>query len=176
MKELFYKLVTGKLLLPALLVVGGIIFVLKRFVVSSVEKNSALQAIKKIKREPSYARAIADELDMPYGVKEDFRPGYFEKLKEYLAGRRMVGNYQVIHTAHVSSSELLVFALISFDDFDVGITGKGTDVRKNSYLTFLIRHDYSAQHLTVYSDTYNTSTEKFQRAGFLNAILRDSNG
>ena len=69
-----------------------------------------------------------------------------------------------------------MFTLISFDDFDVGITGKGTDVKMNSYLTFLIRYDRDAQHLTVYSDAYNTSTEKFQRGGFLNAMLRDSDG
>ena len=174
--ELFYKLINGKLLLPALLVVGGIIFVVKRLVVSSVEKNAALALIKRIKREPSYARTVADDLDIPYGVKEDFHPGYFGKLKEFIAGRKMVGNYQIIHTAEVSSSALLVFTLISFDDFDVGITGKGTDVRKSSYLTFLIRHDPDAQRLTVYSETYDTSTEKFQRAGFLNAMLRDSDG
>lgn len=161
MEELFYKLVNGKLLLPALLVVGGIVFVVKRLVVSTVEKNAAVQLIKRIEREPSYARTIADDLDMPYGVKGDFLPGYFEKLKEFIDARTMIGNYHIIYITDVSSSELLVFALMSFNDFDVCITGEGTDVKKNSYLTFLIRHDHDAQHLTVYSDIYNTSTEKF---------------
>ena len=176
MKELLHTLINGKLLLPALLVVGGVIFVVKRLIVSSVEKSAALQLIKRIKREPSYACTIADDLDIPYGVKEDFRAEYFARLKEFIAARTIVGNYQIIHTAEVSSSALLVFTLISFDDFDVGITGKGTDVKMNSYLTFLIRYDRDAQHLTVYSDAYNTSTEKFQRGGFLNAMLRDSDG
>ena len=87
MKELFYKLVNGKLLLPALLIVGGVIFVVKRLIVSSVDKSAALQLIKRIKREPSYARTIADDLDIPYGVKEDFRAEYFENLKEFIAAR-----------------------------------------------------------------------------------------
>ena len=171
MQELFYKLLSDKVVLPALLVIGGVIFVVKRLVVSSVEKNATLRLIKKLKISPAYARSIADDLDTPYAGREGFPLAYYQKLKEYVAAPAMLGNYQILYTTDVSSSEFLVFTLISFDDFDVGITGKGTDVRKNSYLTFLIRHNPDEERMTIYSDTYNTSMEKFQRTGFLNAIL-----
>jgi len=174
MEQLFYKLLGGKLLLPALLVVGGAIFVARRLIVSSVEKKTAHRSIRKIVRDPSYARTIAEGIDIPYGVKEGFLPEYYEKLKEHIKARGTIGNYQILYTTSVSSSAFLVFVLISFEDFDVGITGKGTDVMKHSYLTFLIRHDTETQRLIIYSDIYNTSTEKFQRAGFLSAILTDS--
>lgn len=174
MEELFHHLLSGKLLLPSLLVVGGVIFVVKRLFVSSLEKATTLRVIKKITNDPLYARNIADELDIPYAVKEGFIRGHFEKLKEYIRGQRVLGDYQVLYTADVSLSEFLVFALLSFKDFDVGITGKGTDVTKNSYVTFLIRHEDQEQRLTLYSNIFTTSTEKFQRAGFMNAVFENS--
>lgn len=172
MEELIGKLVGGKLLLPALLVVGGLIFMMKRLIVSSVEKTVALRWIMRIKRDPSCARALADTLDMPYKGKDGFSARYFEELTGYVAGREKIANYQVVYTMRISPSEFLVFTLISFDDFDVGITGTGTDVKKQSYVTFLLSHDPDALCLTIYSDTYTTSSEKFHRDGFLAAVLK----
>lgn len=173
MQQLF-DLIRGNLIFSALLVVGGAIFVVKRIIVSSVEKSTAQRLIKKIVKDPSYAHTIAEGLDIPYGVKEGFLSAYFEQLKEYISVRQTIGNYQVLYTTSVSSSALLVFVLNSFEDFDVGFTGKGTDVMKHAYLTFLVRHDTETQRLMIYSDIYHTSTEKFLREKFLSAILTDS--
>lgn len=172
MDDILIDEINKKLVFAILLAIGGIVFVLKRLIVSAVEKNSALQAIKKIKRQPSYARVIADGLDMPYASREPFPFNHFEKLKEYLRSQTMIGDYQILHSAEVAANEFLVFAMISFEDFDIGITGKGTDVKRNTYLTFLVRHDYNDQRLTFQSDTYTTSTEKFQREGFFAEIFK----
>ena len=82
----------------------------------------------------------------------------------------------LLFTMRLSQLELLVFTLIAFDDFDVGITGTGTDVKKQSYVPFLLAHDPKEMRLTIYSDSYTTSSEKFHRDGFLAALFEGTMG
>ena len=83
MEDLIGKFVGGKLVLPALLVVGGVIFVVKRLILSVVEKNAALRWIARIKRNPSDARLLADTLDIPYRLRDGFSTQFFEELRLY---------------------------------------------------------------------------------------------
>ena len=176
MEDLIGKFVGGKLVLPALLVVGGVIFVVKRLILSVVEKNAALRWIARIKRNPSDARLLADTLDIPYRLRDGFSTQFFEELTGYIAGQERIASYQVLFTMRLSQLELLVFTLIAFDDFDVGITGTGTDVKKQSYVPFLLAHDPKEMRLTIYSDSYTTSSEKFHRDGFLAALFEGTMG
>ncbi len=56
MDESFEIRLGVKLLIWGLVVAGGVIFVVKRLIVSSMEKSTAHRWIRKIQRNASYAR------------------------------------------------------------------------------------------------------------------------
>ncbi|MBL0741475.1 hypothetical protein [Chryseolinea lacunae] len=171
MMDWIFDHITGKLLWASLFVLGGTSVVITRFVISRIEKNTALKAIEKIKTRPSYAKEIADSLDIPYGQKPNFSLNHFEILKSYIRDRAQIGEYKIIYTTEVTPSDLLVFTRISFVDFDVNVMGQASDVKKDVYVTFLVRYDHEDQQFLVQSNLHYTSTEKFHRDRFTTAIF-----
>jgi hypothetical protein len=163
----------GKLGLIAL-VIGGIITMIARFFITQIAKSSSLVTIKKIKRDPAYANQVATELDIPISTRKDFGATDFQLLKKYLAEQSVVGNYQILYIAELNSTEFIIFTKISFVDFGVGISGKGGDVNKTEYLTFLTAYDTESRSLTVRSEVYYNANDKILKEGFLKAVFEST--
>jgi hypothetical protein len=153
------------------LALGGIIATVARFVIKAVAKSSSQATIEKIKRNPSYATKVAAELDIPVSSKENFTATDFQLLRKYLSEQPMVANYEILHVADVDSTQFIIFTNISFVDFDVNIIGKGSDIDKTEYLTFLASHDNASKSLTIRSEVYHNANDKFVKEGFLKAVF-----
>jgi hypothetical protein len=161
----------GKIGFLIALAIGGIIAAIVRFVIMQVAKSSSQSTIEKIKRDPSYATKVAAELDIPISSREDFTAADFQLLKKYLSEQPMVANYQILHVADLDSNQLIIFTKVSFVDFAVGVTGKGSDVDKTEYLTFLASHDNVLKSLTIRTEVYYNANDKFLKEGFLKAVF-----
>lgn len=153
------------------IVIGGIVTVVARFIITQIAKSSSQGTIEKVKRDPSYAHEVAAGLDIPISSREDFSTGAFHLLKKYLREQSTVGNYHILHIAELNSTQFITFTRISFVDFGVGVTGKGGDVNKTEYLNFLISHDNEARSLTVRSEMYYNANDKLLKEGFLKAVF-----
>lgn len=176
MLEFIFEEIDKKIALALLIAFGGLVFVISRFVVSRLEKRSFKKTIDLIKRRPSLAGEIADSLDVPYSVKHPLTFKQFEMLKEYLSSMTKVGDYELTYLAPLGTDDLLVFSTLRYLDFDVGVTGKGTDVKKVSHLLLRLHYDHPEKQLVLYSDIYTTSTGKYQRNEFLSAVFTGSHG
>jgi hypothetical protein len=171
MKELFEDEVIKKLSVFLLMLVGGIVFVTARLVVSAVNKRTMYASIRSLRRDPSLARDFGESLDIPYSTRKNFKSLHFDKLKQYVGSVPSVGNYLILHTTSYDLSNLLVFTELSFVDFDVNIIGKASDIRKKVYHNFLLKHERENDTLIVLSTIYSDATEKFQKEEFITAVF-----
>ena len=77
----------------------------------------------------------------------------------------------LIHSA-LDDFNVLVFTELSFDDLGVGFSGNTTDVNKKAYHNFLLKLNEAQKELTVFSDLFDTATEKFQKQEFFLALMK----
>jgi hypothetical protein len=162
--------ISAKIIYALLIVIGGVLFVIKRVLVAAIEKRRHFRTIQRIKERPRYAEHVANNLDTPYSKKHPFH--HFDSLKQYIGQRTSLNGYNIEYTVEVSRQEFLVFTSIAYVDFDVGLIGKNTNVNKRSYIIFLLKYIPEEATLMVQSDTYTTPTEKFQREGFVNSVFK----
>jgi hypothetical protein len=156
------------------LIIGGIITVVARFFIMQIAKSSSLATIKKIKRDPAYANQVATELDIPISTRKDFSAADFQLLKKYLMEQSMVSNYQILYVAELNSTEFIIFTKVSFVDFGVGVSGRGGDVNKTEYLTFLTAYNNESRSLTVRSEIYYNANDKILKEGFLKGVFEST--
>jgi hypothetical protein len=144
---------------------------ISRFVISVIGRTSMTRAIRSIQRYPLLAHKYSEDLDMPYGKKENFGYNHFTTLQDYLKNIKQLGDYQLLYSIAYDADHILVFVKLSYDDFGVGFTGSGTDVKKQVIYNFLLKYSDSEKALLIQSDIYSNSTEKFQKEAFMNALL-----
>jgi hypothetical protein len=114
---------------------------------------------------------VAAELDIPISTRKDFGAADFQLLTKYLTEQSVVGSYQIQHVAELNSNESIIFTKVSFVDFGAGMSGKGGDVNKTEYLTFLTAYNTESRSLTVRSELYYNANDKILKEGFLKAVF-----
>ena len=163
---------SGKLILLTLSCIGGTIFVISRIIMAALNKRSAHGMINSLKKNPALARDVAASLDLTYSRKENFAADHFDKLGPYLQSIPAAANYRLLYVLPYDRDHILVFTELSFADFDIGLSGKSSDVAKKAYHNFLLTLDRTQNRLTIYSSIHIDVTEKFQKEGFSDAIFK----
>lgn len=161
----------GKLAFLVMLVIGGTIAVIARMIIKQIASSSASLTINKIRKNPAHAQEIADELNIPMSVKENFSKSDFQFLKTYLETGRTIANYQILYNMELNASQILVLTKVTFTDYGVTVTGKPSDVNRTDYLNFVLTQDPVKNTLTICSDIFNSANEKLLKQGFLSAVL-----
>jgi hypothetical protein len=69
----------------------GVIAVLIRKIITSLNRRSSDSIIRQIKKDPSFARKIASTLDTPFGEHTNFTAYEFEAFTRYLFNVLRVG-------------------------------------------------------------------------------------
>ena len=159
-----------KLIILIAMGAGGAVFVIARLLIGQVAKASAQTMINKVRKDPSFARTISEELDIPVSTRREFSETEFALLKQYLVDQKQVGNYKILHTADVNAKQFIVFSEVTYVDFSAGLSGEGQDVKKTEYINFLISLDEEST-LTVRTPIYHSANEKFLKEGFLPAVF-----
>jgi hypothetical protein len=94
--EFLHGKAQDKLIVLAVLAVGGICFVVVRNIVSAVDKKSMYKLVRSLRSNPNLAKEVADSLDVPYSEKNNLDTFAFEHLKTYVQSISMAGNYTIL--------------------------------------------------------------------------------
>jgi hypothetical protein len=172
MMEHFFNHIFGKVLIMVVLAVCGIVIVVVRKIITTINKKSAQSTIDALQKSQSFANDLIASLDIPYARKENFPILYFDKLKSHLTQIKLAGNFSILHVANLHTNEILVITELNYSDFDVSYLGKSTDVTKKAYHQFVLRHDHSNNILIVLSNIYHDTNSKFQKEEFIDAIFK----
>ncbi|MBT1712017.1 hypothetical protein KK062_27490 [Fulvivirgaceae bacterium PWU5] len=162
--------IPSKLIWLALLAVAGTSYVIYRKIIAAVDKSSVGNLINALKKNSAKAKDVAGTLDIPYGKRESFSNQDFEKLQSALQATSKIGDYTILHQTNVDASEYLLITEIAYADFDIGVTGNPTDVKKSAYHFFALRSEPSNNTLSVWSNLYSDTTSKFQKEAFSKVI------
>ena len=160
----------GKLIKYGIFVVIGTSYLVYRLIRSAADKRSVHGLINAIQKHTASPSKVADALDIPYGKSADFLTEDFEKLKSVLKATTIINDYTILYQAPVDRWRYLLFTEIRFSDYDIGVTGNATDVKKIAYHSFVLRFDPANNTLSVFSDLYDTTTSRFQKEAFSRGI------
>lgn len=159
----------GKVIMFILLMIGGTLWVATRKFVSFADTRSTQKMIKKIKARPQLAISIAEQLDIPYALRDNFTRIQFDLFKKGIRTHSQLGDYHILHTEEATIEKFLILTKVTFVDFDVSYFGGGADTLKILHINFLLCFD--RDKLVVQSDLYHTTKGKFLREDFLTTIL-----
>jgi len=165
---------TSKLVFLILLAIGGTLIVVVRTLTSWLEKKSGMDAIDKIKKNPSMAAVFSASHDMVYGQRINFKPAYFDELKNYVLSTTSIGDYVVMYGHVINSDEIILFTNLTYQDFDVTLTGRSDDVDKTILTAFTLRYIRAEKVLNVFSDIHSNTNQKFQKEGLIRALFPDN--
>ncbi|HEY3403909.1 MAG TPA: hypothetical protein VGK59_11010 [Ohtaekwangia sp.] len=164
-----------KKLVPVILMaIGGTLFVLVRTVTAWLEKRSGLGNIEKIKKDPATAARVSETHDMVYGQRKNFKASHYTDLKNYILSTGAIGDYVIVYCHEVNAQDFLVFTSLSYQDFDVSLTGKSEDVQKTILIAFTLRYSVDEEILRVFSDIHSNTDQKFQKEGLIRALFPGS--
>jgi CII-binding regulator of phage lambda lysogenization HflD len=169
--------IPSKLIWLALLAIAGTSYVIYRKIIAAVDKSSVDSLINTLKKNSAKAKDVAETLDIPYGKRENFSNQDFDKLQSALQATSKIGDYTILYQTHIDVSEYLLITEITYADFDIGVTGNPTDVKKSAYHFFVLRFESNNNALSVLSDLYSDTTSKFQKEAFtkgLTAVVTDT--
>lgn len=158
--------VPSKLIWLILFAVGGTSFVIYRKIMSVVDKSSISGLINSLRKNSAKVKDIVEALDIPYGKRENFSREDFDKLKSAVHTATKIDDYTILYQTDVDALQCLLITEIAFSDFDIGVTGESTDVKKKAYHSFVLRFEPESKILSVWSDLYNDTTSKFQKETF----------
>jgi hypothetical protein len=162
---------TGKLILYALIAAAGTSYVIYRKIKSALDKSSVYELINALKKGSANAKEVAESLDIPYGMRENFSSEDFGKLKAAFKSASKIGDYSILYHSEVDTWHYLLITEILFSDFDIGVTGQSTDVNKRAYHSFVLRFEPDKKALSVWSELYVDTTSKFQKETFSRGII-----
>ena len=157
--------------LKFLLLLGGLIVVIIRIIISRLNSSSHKTSVQRFQNNPKLAVEFSDTLDIPYGVKTGYSFAAFKSLVEKLTAQSQEGSFKIAFTRLLSQNKFLVMTEIEFEDFDTNVLGKGSDVKKEHYHNFLISFHPETNELSVNSELYSNSTEKFQKHEFGKRVM-----
>lgn len=163
----------GKIIIAVLMLVGGTIIVISRFVNSAAGKQSQNNLINRIKRKPSEAESYAEKLDIVMDKRENINRQAFELIKSKIQASPFIGSYKILHTTFVGES-LLFFTELIYTDFDVTFTGHADDVKKKAHHNFLMKHIPSSNELELSSDMFLDAVNKSQKQDFIKALFESA--
>lgn len=162
--------IPSKLIWLALLAIAGTSYVVYRKIMSAVDKSSVGSLINVLKKDGTKAKGVAEALDIPYGKREKFSPIDFDNLVSTLQTVTKIGDYAILYQTSADVHGHLLITEIAYSDFDIGVTGEATDVKKIAYHSFVIRFEPDTNTLSVWSDLYSDTTSKFQKEAFSKGI------
>lgn len=160
----------GKGLFVVMMVIGASFFVIYRKVRAAAGKLSVFMLVSKLKRGEVTNAAVAETLDIPYHTISGASATVFRSIVEKMKADVFVGGYRILYSSLVHSDQLLVLTELSFNDFDIKLSGKAGDVKSKAFHNFLLKFDPAKSSITVYSNLYENATDKFQKQEFLNVI------
>ncbi len=143
---------THKLISFLVLAVIGTCIVIYRKIRSASDKRTVERLILSIRNHNRNAVNFAETLDIPYGKKEAFSGGDFDKLKAAIQATTKIDDYSVLYHTSIDAFRYLLITEVKFSDFDIGTTGAATDINKTAYHSFVLRFDPTKEILSVYSD------------------------
>jgi hypothetical protein len=162
--------IPSKLIWLVLFAIGGTSYVIYRKIISAVDKSSVGSLINALQKNPEKAKDFANALDIPYGKRENFSSTDFTNLQTTLQSITKIGDYTILHQVAADPDRYLLITEIAFSDFDIGMRGEATDVKRIAYHSFAIHFEREAGTLSVWSDLYNDTTSKFQKEAFCKGI------
>jgi hypothetical protein len=163
------KLLTHKLNWLVILAIGGLLFVLFRWIHFQINRRMHENIIQTIQKNAAMAKVYSDTLDLPYGsVKYD--SGHFHQVMTRIRNTQSIGPYQIAYIHPLNQDEILIFTTLSFVDFDIGITGSPEDTAKKAHHNFLVTNEPELSQAKVFSTLYTNTTEKFQKEAFTTAL------
>ena len=163
--------ISSKVFTAIALALAGTCYVIFRKITSAVEKASTGGLINTLKKDSAKAKEVAEELDIPYGKRENFSVGDFKILRSVLKSAATIDSFTILHETEVDAHRHLLITEITYTDFDVDVTGKPTDVTKEAYHLFVIRHEPEENVVSVWSHLYIDTTSKFQKEAFAKRVV-----
>ena len=163
--------ISSKLITTLALAAAGICYVIFRKLTSAAEKASTSGLINTLRKDPAKAVGVAEELDIPYGKRENFSEADFKILRSVLKSATTIDAFTILHETVVDEQQHLIITSVTYTDFDVDVTGKPTDIKKDAFHTFVVRYDAAEKTVSVWSHLYNDTTTKYHKEAFAKRIV-----
>jgi hypothetical protein len=153
-----------------ILLTAAVIIFIGRFITRTLNKVSQSGSINKIKKNPVLAVKYADDLDFYYG-KRECDLATFDLIRNKIHSATAIGKYRILYAIDADTSRILVFTELTFEDLNFNAKGQVGDSQEKVYHDFVVAFNSEKLELMVYSSTFGTTTDKFQKQEFLKSIL-----
>lgn len=155
------KIVILLLILISLIAVG---------IKNLIQKTSAGNHLRKVRKNPAFASKIAANLTAIYGkISVENYPDLFKKLRITPENTRL-NNFLLLHAEQINPNEMLVLTKLNEADFLVSLNGGQKDVKRVHFISFLIKVDAEKMNYEVYSQIYEDLNEKNLKTDFISAL------
>ena len=82
-----------------------------------------------------------------------------------------MGDFKVSYYQLISENQLVIKTTLEFVAFDTGIRGTATEIQKTNFHNFLLSFYPNKREMTVHSELYSNTDEKFQKEDFTKRIF-----